>query len=88
MEPLRKKWTEAKWKKLEYYIAKFSPECWVQCKTRRPILRIQTYLITTMSVNSHRALTLLCTRPHKLGIKIANSSKSVKYKCDIKILQI
>ena len=47
-EPLRKKWEEAKEKKLKYYIANISPECWVQCKTRRPIVHIQPYLITTM----------------------------------------
>ena len=61
MDPLRKKWKDAKRTKLEYYIANINPECWVLYKARRPIDRIQPYLITNMSINSRRALTLLRT---------------------------
>ena len=53
---------DAKRTKLEYYIANIDNECWD---------RIQPYLITNMSINSCRALTLLCTRSHNLGIKVA-----------------
>ena len=44
---------------------------WVQNKARRPIDSIQPYLITNMSINSRRALTLLRTQSHKLGIEVA-----------------
>ena len=42
-----------------------------------PIDRIQPYLITNMSSNAHRALTLLRTRSHKLGIEIASWYQNV-----------
>ena len=61
MESLRNKWEDAKWTKLEYYIANINPECWSQYKARVPIDRIQPYLITNMSSNARRALTLLRT---------------------------
>ena len=40
-------------------------------KARSPVHRIQPYLITKMSINSRRALTLLRTRSHNLGIEVA-----------------
>ena len=58
MDPLGKKW-------VLYYIVTINPECWVLYKARRPIDRIQPYLITNMSINSHRALACL------LGIEVA-----------------
>ena len=48
---LLRKWKDAKRTNLEYYIA---------YKIRRPIDRIQPYLITNMSINSRRAQTHLC----------------------------
>ena len=72
MESLRKKWEVAKRTKLEYYTANFNPECWSKYKARTPIDRIQPYLITNISSNARRALTLLCTRSHKLDIEIAS----------------
>ena len=45
MEPLMNQWKDAKCTKLEYYIANINPECWVLYKARRPIDRIQPYLI-------------------------------------------
>ena len=62
IEPLRKK--------CEDYNANINIECWVQYKARRPIDRIQPYLISNVSINSRRALTLLM-RSHKLGIEVA-----------------
>ena len=62
----------AKMTKLEYYIANVNSECWSQYKPIMPIDRIQPYLITNMSSDAHRALTLLCTRSHKLGIEVAS----------------
>ena len=44
---------------LEYYIANVNPEWWSQYKARMPIHHIQPYLITYMSSNARRALTLL-----------------------------
>ena len=44
---------------LSYYIANVNPECWSQYKARMFIDRIQPYLITNMSSNARRALTLL-----------------------------
>ena len=64
-------WKDAKRTKLEWYIENVKPECWSQYKARMPIGRIQHYLITNMSSNARRALTLPCTRSHKLGIKVA-----------------
>ena len=61
----------------EYYIANVNPECWSQYKARMPIDRIQPYLITNMSSNARRALTLLRTRSHKLGIEIASWYQNV-----------
>ena len=61
MEPQRKKWKDGKRAKLEYYIVNINVECWVLYKARRPSDRIQPYLITSMSINSRRALTLLHT---------------------------
>ena len=49
MEPLSRKWKDAKRKKLEYYIANINLECWVQYKAILPIDCIQPYLITNMS---------------------------------------
>ena len=37
IESLMKKWEDAIRKKLEYYIANFNLECWVQYNTRMPI---------------------------------------------------
>ena len=62
------KWEDAKRITLEYYIANVNPKCWCQYKARMPIDSIQPYLNTNMSSNAHRALTLLRTRSHKLGI--------------------
>ena len=70
------KWENAKRTKLEYYIANINPECWSQYKARMPIDLIQPYLITNMS-NAPRALTLLSTRSHKLGIEIASWYQNV-----------
>ena len=61
MVSLRKKWEDAKRTKLEYYIANVNHECWSQYKARLPIDCIQPYLITNMSSNARRALTLLHT---------------------------
>ena len=60
----------------EYYIANVNPECWSQYKARMPIDCIQPYLITNMSSNARRALTLH-TRSHKLGIEIASWYQNV-----------
>ena len=43
-----------------------------------PIDRIQPCPITNMSSNARRALTLLCTRFHKLGIEVASWYQNVK----------
>ena len=59
MEPLRKKWEDAKRTKLEYYIVNINHQYWIQYKAMGPIDCIQIYLVTNMSINSHRALTLL-----------------------------
>ena len=72
MESLRKKWEDAKRTNLEYYISNINLECWSQYKARIPVDNIQPYLITNMSSNARRALTLLRTRSHKLGIEIAS----------------
>ena len=69
MVSLRKKWEDAKRTKLEYYIANVNPEFLSQYKARMPIDHIQHDLITNMSSNAHRALTLLHNRPHN-GIKM------------------
>ena len=61
MELLAKKWKYATMTKLEYYITNISPQCWVLYKGRRVIDSIQPYLITYMSINTLRALTLLRT---------------------------
>ena len=70
VESLRMKWEDAKRTKLEYYIANVNLNVGFdsQCKARMPIDRIQPYLITIMSSNARRALTLLRPRSHKLGI--------------------
>ena len=67
MDPVRKNWKDAKRTKLEYYIANINLECWVLYKARRYVDRTQPYFITNMNINSHRALTLICTRWHSLG---------------------
>ena len=77
VESLRMKWEDAKRTKLEYYIANVNPECWSQYKARVPIDRIQPYLITNMSSNARRALTLLRTRSPKLGIEVASWYQNV-----------
>ena len=77
VESLRMKREDAKRTKIEYYIANVNPECWSQYKAVMPIDRIQPYLITNMSSNARRALTLLRTRSHKLGIEIASSYQNV-----------
>ena len=41
MDPLRKKWKDARRTQLEYYIANINLECWVLYKARRLIYRIQ-----------------------------------------------
>ena len=48
-----------------------SLECWVLYKPRRSIDHIQPYLIANMSINSCRALTLIHTQSHNLGIEVA-----------------
>ena len=77
VESLRMKWEDAKWKKLEYYIANVNSECWSRYKARMPIDSIQPYLITNMSSNARRGLTLLHTRSHKLGIEVASRYQNV-----------
>ena len=57
--------------KLGCHIANINLECWVLYKARRLVDLIQPYLITNMSINSRRALTLLRTRSHNLGIEVA-----------------
>ena len=42
-------------------------KCWSQYKVGMPIDRIPPYLITNISSNAHKALTLIHTRSHKLG---------------------
>ena len=42
-----------------------------------PIDRIQPYLITNTSSNARRALTLLRTQSHKLGIEVASWYQNV-----------
>ena len=71
------KWENAKRTKLEYYMTNVNPEYWSQYTTRMPIDRIQPYLITNISCNACRALTLLHTRSHKLGIEIASWYQNV-----------
>ena len=63
--------------KLEYSIANVNPEYWSQYKARMTIHRIQPYLITNMSSNTHKALTLLCTQSRKLGIEVASWYENV-----------
>ena len=46
-------------------------EYWVLYNARRPIDRIQPYLITNMSFNSHRALISFHTRSQNIGIEVA-----------------
>ena len=58
--------------KLEYYIANVNPECWSKYTERMLIDHIQPYLITNTGSYARRALTLLCTRSRKLGIKVAS----------------
>ena len=65
VESLRMKWEDAKLIKLEYYIANVNHECWSQYKSRMSIDRIQPYLITNMSSNARRALTLLSLSHHR-----------------------
>ena len=77
VESLRKKWEDAKITKLEYYIANVNPKCWSQYKARMPIDRIHPYLITNMSSNARRALTLLHTQSHNLGIEVASWYQNV-----------
>ena len=71
MDPLRKKWKDAKRTKLECYIANINLECWVLYKATSPIGCIQTYLITNMSFNSCKDLILFRTLSHNLGIEVA-----------------
>ena len=63
--------------KLEYYIANVNLECWSQHKSRMPIDHIQPYLITNMSSNARRTITLLHTQSHKLGIVVASWYQNV-----------
>ena len=77
VESLKMKWEDAKRTTLEYYIANVNLECWSQYKARMSIDRIQPYLITNMSSNVRRALTLLHTRSHKLGIEVASWYQNV-----------
>ena len=57
--------------KLEYHITNINFECQVLYKARSSIDCIQPYLITDMSINSRRALTLIRTQSHNLGIEVA-----------------
>ena len=57
--------------KLEYHITNINFECQVLYKARSSIDCIQPYLITNMSINSRRALTLLRTRSPNLDIKVS-----------------
>ena len=77
VESLRMKWEDAKRTMLEYCFPNINPECWSQNNARMPIERIQPYLITNMSSNARRALTLLRTRSHKLGIEAASWYQNV-----------
>ena len=65
VESLRMKWEDAKRTKLEYSITNVDPQCWSQYKARMPVDRIQPYLITNMSSNARRALTLLSLSHHR-----------------------
>ena len=71
MEPLRKMWEDAKRTNLKYYVVNINPKCWVLYNARCPIDYIQPYTTNNMSVNSHRALILLHTPSHKVGINVA-----------------
>ena len=78
VESLRMKWEDAKRIKLEYYIANINLECWSQCTARMPIDHIQPLnLITNMSSNARRALTLLRPISHKLGLEVASCYQNV-----------
>ena len=61
------KWEDAKRTKLEDYTTNVNPECWSRYKARMFIDHIQPYLITNMSSNACRALTLLRTQSHKFA---------------------
>ena len=61
---------DAKMSNLEYCIVNINHQCWPLYKTKIP--RIQPHLTTPMSLGFHRALTLLQTRSHKLGAKVAS----------------
>ena len=63
MDPLRKKWKDV--------ITNINPGCWVLHKARRPIDHIQPYLITNMSINSHRARKHIHTQSHIQGIEVS-----------------
>ena len=52
MDPLRKKWKDAKRAKLKYYITNINLKWWVLYKTRRLVDHIQPYLISNMSIVS------------------------------------
>jgi hypothetical protein len=74
MESLKVKWKDARKHKLEYYVSNINPKCWIQYSERMHINHVQPYLI--MSLSSLKALTVLRTRSHKLGIEIASWHQS------------
>jgi hypothetical protein len=76
MESLKVKWKDAREHKLKYYVTNINPECWIQYNVRMSTNRIQPYPITNMSLSSHGALTLLCTRSHKLRTAVASWHQS------------
>ena len=60
--------------KIEYYITKIKPGCWVHYNERTPINHIQSYLVANMSLNSHR---VLCTWQHKLNIEVVSWHQNI-----------
>ena len=69
MDPL-KKWKDAKrTKNIALQTSILNVGFYI--RQERSIDHIQPYLIINMSVNSHRALTLLRSQSHNLGIEVA-----------------
>ena len=75
LEPLKKKWEDAKRTKREHYITNINPKYRLQYKARMHVDHIQSNVITNKSINSCRALIVL-TQLHKLGNKIALSHQN------------
>ena len=66
MEPLRKKWKDAK-----YYIANINPECWFYIRHEDQLIVFNLTSLLTWVFNSRRALTLLRTQSHNIDIEVA-----------------